>query len=119
MSLPAVRYRVLHGVVNNVTLGWVDDAFGCKCARFHSKAANDHAGRLLRYVHWSIAADSPVRSSSNENYRSNFYSYAQTNSPTGSGWTNRWDFHANVEDWFVRRYFTAICPTVSGTYGFR
>jgi len=102
-------------------LGWVDDDFGCKCARSHSKAANGNSGRLLRYEHWSIEAGSSVRSSNNDNYRSNFMSYApyQTNSRTGSGWSNRWDFHANVEDWFVRRYSTAICPTATGTYGFK
>jgi hypothetical protein len=102
-------------------LGWVDDNFGCKCARSHSKAANDHSGRLLRYEHWSIEAGSSVRNSNNDNYRSNFMSYApyQTNSRTGSGWSNRWDFHAGVEDWFVRRYSTAICPTATGTYGLK
>ena len=56
-----------------------------------------------------------------DNFHSNFMSYApyQSNSRTGGGWSNRWDFHANVEDWFVRRYSAAICPTVSGTYGFK
>jgi hypothetical protein len=102
-------------------LGWVYGAFGCKCARSHFKAANGDSGRLLRYEHWSIEAGSSVRSSNNQNFRSNFMSYApyQTNSRTGSGWTNRWDLFAGVEDWFVRRYSTAICPTATGTYGFK
>ena len=56
-----------------------------------------------------------------DNFHSNFMSYApyQSNSRTGGGWSNRWDFHANSEDWFVRRYSAAICPTVSGTYEFK
>jgi hypothetical protein len=99
--------------------------FGCECARSHSEAANSDSGRLLRYEHWLIAQDSSVRNSNHDNYRSNFMSYApyQTNSRTGSGWMNRlvWDVPNpnGIEDWFVIRFSAAICPTVSGTYGFK
>jgi len=88
-------------------------------------AANGDSGRLLRYEKWSIEAGSSVRSSTVPNYYSNFMSYApyQTNSRTGSGWSNRWIWNEpnpnGIEDWFALRYSAAICPTASGTYGFK
>jgi hypothetical protein len=104
----------------------VHDDFDCNCVRSHSKAANDHSGRLLRYETWLIAQGSSVRNSNHGNYRSNFisnYVPYQTNSRTGGGWMNRfvWDVPNpnGIEDWFVLRFSAAICPTVSGTYGFK
>jgi hypothetical protein len=105
----------------------VHDDFVCKCVPSHSKAANGASSRLIRYEKWAIAQDSQVRNSlTMDIYRSSFmssYTPYITNSPTGSGWMNRlvWDVPDTngVEDWFVLRFSAAICPTDSGTYGFK